>query len=258
MKRYLHNNSNSLLDDICHCSNIADCVREGNSNNPCYNITTAQEVKNINDFQVPEPWNGSIVTAPVLFVGDYASMRYDEEYPNYGWPSHLLENYFNHRFSGGLKPWIKDGLYPLYKNGQHSSVWNRFWSSCKNRALELYRKVDVVPGFDFSTTMAVRCRVKYANYIKEALDECVKRHLAKVICLAGAAIIVGLGKIAVASLRRVFYIQGEDNIYGPIMINNKLRYFAFLPHYNTKGPRTFGETFSIAEMNQLICFLEDK
>jgi len=257
VNRYMQINSNSLLDEICHCSNIADCIRGGNNKNPCYNITAAQEIKNINNFQVPEPWSGSIVTAPVLFVGDYASVCYDDEYPVYGWPSHLMENYFNHRFSGGLKPWIKDGLYPLYKNGQHSPVWNRFWSSCKNRALELYRKADLAAGFDFSTTMAIRCRVDKANNIKEALDECVKRYLVKVICLAGAAIIVGLGKIAAASIRSVFYIQGEDNVYGPIVINNKPRYFAFLPHYNTKGSRTFGETFSIAETNQLIYFLKE-
>lgn len=35
-------------------------------------------------WQVPEPWNGHLATAPILFIGQNPSADHDEDYPT-GW-----------------------------------------------------------------------------------------------------------------------------------------------------------------------------
>jgi hypothetical protein len=256
MFSYMPVTKNNLLYDICRCSNVEDCFYSGDHNNPCYKIVMAQGVSSTADFQTPEPWSGSIDAAPILFVGDTNKIFDEEEYPTWSWSDYLMEDYFNCRFSGGRKQWIKDGLYTLNKNGLHAAAWNRFWAACRNRALELHQKVDVVPGYDFSITTAVRCRTKNLSDIKGAALECVKRYLGKVINLSSAVVIVGLGELASNSIRSIFDIKDGSNMHGPVTINKKERYFAFLHHQNTKGSRSFGETFTLSEMNQLIYFLK--
>lgn len=246
----------SLITEICRCSNIYDCLTAGNSLNPCYKTTTSQNANSVAGFQVPEPWSGNIESSPVLFISDYSTFNVEEEYPLYSWPDHHFENYFNFRFSGGQKQWVKDGLYPLCKGGSHSKRWNRFWSSCKNRALELYRRADVVPGYDFSISSVVRCRAAKNTDTKEAADECVRRYLKKILCLSSASIVVCMGNVASSSVRKVMALQDMSNVYGPIDLKITKRYFAFLPHFNARGPRTLGETLNIVELHSLINFLK--
>lgn len=251
-----NNSINMLLKDISRCRNICGCFSSDNSDNPCCGLIESQNVSSIDDFQIPEPWSGFIETAPILFISDYQRLNREEEYPLYSWSDYHIENFFKNRFSGGQKVWVKDGLYPLLKSGQHSAVWNRFWSASKNRAIELYRRADAVPGIDFATTAAVKCPNINNKQDKSAEKECAQLYLQRLINLSGASVIVAFGDIVTNIICSIYGFRNDKKVTGPVAVNGVLRCFAFLPHHNAKGPRTFGETFALSDLDKLISFLD--
>ena len=95
-----------LLHEIVHCDNVQECLVGEKIRHPCYSIVKSQVVSSLESFQVPEPWNGDIVDAPILFLSSNPSISEVEDYPCWGWDSELIEDFFVHRFGGGKKDWV--------------------------------------------------------------------------------------------------------------------------------------------------------
>lgn len=69
-------------------------------------------------FHVPEPWNGNLETAEILFVSSNPSFDPNEEFPklaNDSWPDEKVVDFFVHRFND-------------------SNYGNRFWSAVRKTA----------------------------------------------------------------------------------------------------------------------------
>lgn len=246
-----------LLRRISRCSNIDTCIDGNNEDHPCSRIILSQGASKLADFYAPEPWSGRIETAPILFIGDNTRMIADEEYPTLAWPDYLIKDFFNDRFGGGRKKWIKDGLYPLCSDGTHKKQWNRLWSACANRTHELFESFSINPGHDFAVSETVRCRTFKQLNISKAVHECCSQYLKQVIEISGALIVVGMGPNAKHYIHQAYDINTEKLTCGPIHLGGRERYFAFLPHYNRRGPRSFGESFNRDELNLLVNHLKN-
>jgi len=245
----------NLLKKISRCRNIDICIDGNNKDHPCSNIILSQGVSKPADFYVPEPWSGRIETAPILFIGDSTTIDAEEEYPTSAWPDYLIKDFFNNRFGRGIKNWVKDGLYPLCSDGTYKKQWNRLWSACANRTLVLLKAISINPGYDFAVSETSRCRsFKHLDRSK-AVTECSSLYLKQLIDASGASVIVGMGNNARECICNVCNIKTKELTYGPIHMGGMGRYFAFLPHYNSRGPRSFGETFNRDELDMLINFL---
>ena len=82
-----------LLLSIARCGEFeaakADC------NHPCHKIVSIQAQK---DYQLPEPWNGNIESAQILYISSNPSYNPEEIFPNNSWSNEVIEQFFRNRF----------------------------------------------------------------------------------------------------------------------------------------------------------------
>jgi hypothetical protein len=65
---------------------------------------------------------------------------------------------------------------------------------------------DVCPGIDYVMSEVVHCKSHKEIGVKEALPECGKRYLKRVVTQSGARVVVGFGKFAADAVHQVFDI----------------------------------------------------
>ncbi|MCH7652392.1 MAG: hypothetical protein IIB14_01820 [Chloroflexi bacterium] len=251
----LKGNPMDLLHEIFRCPNVRACLEHLHKDGPCAEIILSQGSESPMGHLMPEPWSGRLEKAPILFLSSNPAMGNVNEYPEYSWPDDSVADYFNNRFGGGGKQWIKDGRYPLKKEQTYGGSVG-FWSAVKKRASELLEKESVRPGEDYALSEVVHCPSAREFGVKSALEECADRYLRPLLSLSGANVIVCLGRFAKLAVRDKFELPRTGNIHGPIRIGEKMRYFAFLPHPNAWiGPWSFRECLSSEEFRTLQEFL---
>lgn len=240
-----------LLHKIAHCPNILQCFTSQDSN-ACCKIISTQHSSTLDQHQVPEPWNGDIEHAPILFLGPNPAIDKDEVFPLWSWQGEAIEDFFAHR--------LEHGTYTLLQNGSRKHV--TFWTSVHKRAQELLGD-DVHGGVDYALTEVVHCKSKTEKDIKKkTLDECVKRYLQPVLELSGAKVIVVLGSKARKAvenelkneLKNEFRLS-NGRAFGPLQSGEHQRYIAFLPHPNAHESRTFEKCLDEKTLQKLRAFL---
>jgi hypothetical protein len=139
----------SLLLDIAHCPNVQLCLDHPRQPHPCRKIVEVQRAGSLVAHQLPEPWNGQLERAPILFLSSNPSISEREWYPLANWADDQTEGYFSNRFGGGRTRWVRDGRYVLWSDGVYSPKGVNFWAHMQNRARELLPEHDVQPGKDY-------------------------------------------------------------------------------------------------------------
>ncbi len=244
-----------LLQEITRCPLIQEWFASPHSPNSCAKIIAFQHTvhpESLDQHQVPEPWSGNLQRAPVLFLSSNPSIDEQEEYPLWSWPDQWIEDFFVNRFSGGRKQWIEDGIRSLRPDGSRVRV--RFWIEVRQRAKELLEK-DVHPGSDYALTEVVHCKSRKEAGVLEALPECARRYLQRVVALSQARVIVVLGKTIRATVKCEFGVPESEQVFGPVLIENCLRYLAFLPHPNARCYRSFEKCVEREKLQELRNFL---
>ncbi len=94
------------LLDIARCPNIPLCQGHPGPAHPCARIVSVQSGIPPTARHLPEPWNGDLARAPLLFVSSNPSIDEDEAYPTASWPEEDVIDFFLHRFGGGRRPWV--------------------------------------------------------------------------------------------------------------------------------------------------------
>lgn len=88
---------NNLLLDIAKCCEVekakSDCTH------PCNKIVSSQS----GEFQLPEPWNGHLDTAEILFISSNPSIDPNENYPTASWNDDDIISFFENRFENTPK-----------------------------------------------------------------------------------------------------------------------------------------------------------
>jgi hypothetical protein len=86
----------SLMIEIARCPNVQTCLTSDEPH-PCRNVVAAQHLPR-SRYHVPEPWNGRIETAPILFVSSNPSFSPSEKFPLVSWADDRIEEFFTTRF----------------------------------------------------------------------------------------------------------------------------------------------------------------
>lgn len=242
-----------LLLEIARCPNIQACLAEGVDSHPCAPIVRSQGKtrQTLANFQAPEPWSGDLHRAPILFLGSNPSIGYQEEYPLYGWSDENIADFFVHRFGGGPRQWVKDGLYVLCKDGNHSTKWVRYWAATRKRAAELLGRNSVEPGVDYVISEVVHCKSRHEHGVKTALEQCGDKYLERLLEASGAKVIACLGRLPAYALRKKWGIPREVRFHGPIQIGERERFLVFLRHPNARGPKSLASQLDAAEIERL-------
>lgn len=154
---------------------------------------------------VPEPWNGHLGNAPLLFIGQNPSASFRENYPSLAQtPStSAMQEYFDTRFDGLA---IREGTRVKLKDEGKGSDYagpNRFLSYLVQIAAQLHGR-PAKPGIDYALTEGVRCKSKDAIGVELAVGTCARRYMRETLALSPANVIVCLGAIARQSLLTAF------------------------------------------------------
>ena len=175
---------------------IIDCgLTQFNQPGTCAKVLTSQSAVSKGDFHIPEPWNGDICSAKVLFVSLNPGFSRGELFPRFGylyWRSgpifnnSKVEAFFEGRFD-------LNQPYVTYKNGGHAfkirmenyslkSV-RGFWTYVFNMARVLIPNAD--PLRDFAITELVHCKSSKVSFIDPPCYElCMGRYLNKIFSIA--------------------------------------------------------------------------
>lgn len=227
---------NDLLYSIVLCEELEKGVSNSAYYGPCKEIIHVQD-QDFEEFQGPEPWNGHIDTAPLLFIGPNPSISQTERYPDRNWGKNDIKGFFEDRFDGNWSWKFKC----LQKDGSYPSQPVRFWVSVRARTAELFGKDkdQIIPGLDFALTEVVHCKSRNSIGVKAALEFCSNKFLYEVLSQSVARVVLLMGDEAAKGFRKVFHkeLLGHEvkRMIGPIDIFGRKRYIVFLPHPNQKG-----------------------
>jgi uracil-DNA glycosylase len=184
---------------------------------------------------VPEPWNGNLAEAPILFIGQNPSANHEEEYPvddgeGVNFADDELFAFFNERFEPSTPGCITDGSRVPLTDGQPGRS-NQFLTRVKKVAKQILNR-EPQPGIDYAITEAVRCKAAKATGVERALSTCAKFYLAETLRLSGAKVVICLGTKA----REAFYVAIEKDWDGKChRYEWNGRKVVFLAHSNARG-----------------------
>ncbi len=216
----------------------------------CASVIASQGAHDLNSHQVPEPWNGDLAHAGIVFVSSNPSINAVERYPTSSWSNPLIIDFFQHRFGGGLEPWTAHTLRPLLRDGTHAPGWVRFWAAVRARSSELLGR-SAVPGSDYAITEIVHCKSDSELGVSAAEEFCADLYLRRVIAASSAPVLVVMGDVAGRQIRRVFKLPADGRLHGPLEVGGSQRLFSFLPHPNARKHRTFATCFDAASFTSL-------
>lgn len=162
---------------IIHCGEVAkECFHPG-ATGPCSTIIRSQGAP-IEKFHVPEPWNGDLAHAPLLFISSNPSINADELYPINFWDNHKASDFFTNRFDGR---WVQKFRTKLL-NKEFLKRGSRYWFSVRMRAAEILArdKEHIIPGKDYAITEVVHCKSFSEKIgVREALHHCSEKFFGK-------------------------------------------------------------------------------
>jgi hypothetical protein len=247
-----------LLLEIARCDVAATNCEIAGPGGPCSIIVNSQGVANWKEFQVPEPWSGDLVRAPILFLSSNPNISTTEAFPNLSWDDSAILQFFNGRFQGH---WIRDGKFPRNNDGTYGQAV-RYWSSIRNRASELVIGRPAEPGIDFALSELVHCKSRNEAGVQSALSNCAGRYLKRLLSCSGAVVVVLVGRKALdywnsqsLGLPNVPETEGTD--FEEVAGRDRL--FVFLPHpASFEVQKRFVDRISPNKMEQIRSLLCDR
>lgn len=200
-----------LINQIARCSEVIEA--KINTDHPCNKIVCSQN-ENEHDFQLPEPWNGDISNAKILFISSNPSI--DPKANQDGHESYPTEKYSNENL-----PEIFRTRFDKYThfNGNKQKYW--FYANkcvgwilgAESRGVNLLRD-------HAALTEVVHCKSESEFGVKECCCLCANNWLDKVLAEFNGDYIVVVGNIAKACM------------YGRQIENKKI---AFIPSHQARG-----------------------
>jgi len=168
----------------------------------CHPIYVSQGCGSRNAFHVPEPWNGDIEHAPILFVSINPGFTPDELYPNLSDPYWIqpaltgvvfdngkVEDFFENRFNNYYVRWNtsqgKSHFSVRMTNGTYKDIPSQgYWNYVQSIA-DFILNHPATPGQDYALTEVVHCKSRSTDVIsKKCYDECMKKHFQDILNVA--------------------------------------------------------------------------
>jgi hypothetical protein len=183
-----------LLLEITNCPLVADCRR--GHRGACSRVVGVQAASAWSEHHLPEPWNGELESAPLLFISSNPAIDPRESYPTPTWSDVERIDFFRDRFSGGSEAWTSE-FRTLLQDGSYDANprAGKYWREIHNRAIELLG-AGARPGIDYALTEVVHCKSAKNEGVEEARLECGSRYLDRVLEASAARVIILIGSHA--------------------------------------------------------------
>lgn len=237
-----------LLLEIARCPVVAAC--KAGEEHPCSTIVRVQQVP-LERYQVPEPWNGHIDTAPILFVSSNPSIDYEGPTVWASSDADLVDT-FAEAFDGTRPGRIRDGSHVVQADGSAGGSVH-YWAWIRNRATELLAR-PARGGIDYALTEVVRCKSRGEEGVRDAFPTCTDRYLDRTLAQSPARVVVLVGAFARAAAIERWRLQPDELVAGPRRLAGHHRYLAVLDHPSGFGGRkSFAQ--SPTEVAELRAFL---
>lgn len=245
--------SRALLLSIARCEVAKQVLNDAESTHCCARIVLSQEKDAITPQRLPEPWNGQLTSAPLLFVASNPAISRTELYPDSNWSDDRLVEFFEGRFGeADQSPISSAGRRVLNVNGTRDRA-NPFLSNIRMRALELGLER---PGIDYAVTEVVHCKSRSEKFgVKEARSICSDRYLGNVLAASGARVFVLLGQHAAWAAVNLLSIRPGSAVQRTYF-GGKERMVVILPHPNARRTKkSLIENIGAAGVAQLKAYL---
>jgi hypothetical protein len=188
-------------------------------------VVATQDTSSLDAAHVPEPWNGDIAAAPILFISSNPSFDAKERFPIGLWTDAEIASFFHDRF----EKFIADGVRPeRVGGGPKGNV--RFLVEVRAIARKLLGR-EVVPGEDYVLTEVVHCKSRNNRGVAQAAAMCSTRWLQKVLDASEARVVIVLGVFA---RQAVAPLLGSD---GRAPVERDGRFYVFLGAQGSNQPR---------------------
>jgi hypothetical protein len=204
-----------LLIEIARCPNVRRASED--ESHPCRSVVAAQGGLGRTGHQLPEPWSGRIERAPILFVGSNPSFNPEEPFPVEEWADDKIEAYFT----------TPDRL----------NLNVRYWNVVRSIAHAILGR-EPRPGHDYALTELVRCKSWEEEGVPQALETCTERHLEKTLQVAGAKVVIALGKVAREGIASHIGCRSEIGLRGTFDIGGRKRVVLLLGHPSSSQRQT--------------------
>lgn len=170
---------------------IARCEEVGKARtdekHPCRTVVCSQPA---DTFQIPEPYNGHIEKAEILFISSNPSIDENERYPTDNWNDTDIINFFENRF----------------ENMPHKE-WSRYWKSIFKWASWILLKKEVGQKLSDTEIDEIKSKIAITEIVhcKSTTDTilsaycqktCFNNHFRHILELFKGKFIVVVGKIA--------------------------------------------------------------
>jgi hypothetical protein len=244
-----------LLVAICRCPEIGPALSE--PGHPCHLVVTSQASE---PRQVPEPWNGRLTDAPILFISSNPSISATEVYPTMEASDESLVRFFDGRFESrdGTPAPIARGSRTLQRDGSEGPRYSsavRFLSFVQRRAAELLGR-SAEAGRDYCITEVVHCKSPGERGVLEAERLCPERWLDPILASTAARVVVVLGDVARRAVERRVGPAPPSRVLEWSAAGGPTRLVVFMPHPNARRRRTFA-ILDPAEHARLVVALRD-
>ncbi len=215
--------------DICKCPNIRKAVND--KSHPCHDIVSVQNPDSLK-YQLPEPWNGDVVNAPLLVLSSNPSISEDEHYPTREWKDEKVMDFFANRFDENRPSPYTRNRCVLCSNGQYRKKSVTFWNHIHRQAERaLGRKVEA--GKDYAITEVVHCKSRDEQGVRQSVNECGDKWMTQIIEMSDARVIMVVGGIAKDWFCNQYKID-KEKIFSVLKISSRERTVLIVPHPNSR------------------------
>ena len=243
---------NELLLAITRCPELQRA--RADAGHPCRRVVCAQEP---GDYHVPEPWQGHIETAPILFISMNPGYGSNEVFPTPSWSDEKTIDFFERRFdpAAGWTRCRPGNLIDLRLNDTSGRGFFRnrsvsHWRYINTCATELLGREPVF-GRDIAMTMAVHCKSSGGDVAKPAMCKCTLKWLNQTMEHSTASIVVLLGNDARDACARMWGFDKNRRVHFGVNVPGGERAIVLLPHPAMRDKQEFGNYVSREELQRL-------
>ena len=181
-----------LLVKIARCKELG--AAKSDNTHACYSLVNSQATR---EFHIPEPWNGHIDTAEILYISSNPSIDPNEHYPIENWSDTEIIDFFENRFE----------ITPR-KN------WSRYWKALNKWTGWIFdkSKSENLLSQYACLTEIVHCKSPTDTMLSDYCQKtCFNNHLREILKLFNGKYVVVVGRIARDYIQ--FHLD-EEYLYG--------------------------------------------
>lgn len=242
-----------LLLSITRCPELA--AARDKAGHPCRQVVCFQQ--DAADYHVPEPWQGQIEMAPILFISLNPGYGGNQVFPTPSWNDADTKDFFIRRFAADAK-WTSQtpsgGIQLLVKDangnpGYHERA-DMFCGWVRKRAEELLQRRPI-PSSDYVMTSAVHCKSSTWDGADATVRHCSNLWLNAIMELSVARVVVTISDPTWNACANAWGLQAGRAVQFDVPIAGRERAVLRLPHRRSGRPSIIRNLLDADDLERL-------